>query len=100
MHSCGDVGGNSAGNNSSAPTGIDRVAGLYVSVAAGVLLARAGRDLNLTAAQSSNASWDAENYARLARSQDVGSQINTKFFKKGENYAKTNGNPVVCTAGG
>ncbi len=36
-------------------TGIDRVAGLYVTGPAGVLLANAGRDLNLTAAQVSNA---------------------------------------------
>ena len=36
---------NKAGGNSFAQTGIDRVAGLYVSGPAGVLIASAGRDL-------------------------------------------------------
>ena len=97
---------NRAGNNSFAQTGIDRVAGLYVSGPAGVLIASAGRDLNLTAAQISNQGsglgsattlsaaqninlgtvttsssqdirWSGVNYLRQSNSQDVGSQINT-----------------------
>ncbi|WP_146187760.1 hemagglutinin repeat-containing protein [Limnohabitans sp. T6-5] len=83
-------------------TGIDRVAGLYVSGGVGALVASAGRDLNLTAAAVSNAGtgdtklsagnnlnlntvttrasqsidWDANNYLRQSNSQDVGSQVN------------------------
>ncbi|PUE12943.1 hemagglutinin repeat-containing protein [Limnohabitans sp. T6-20] len=97
---------NRAGNNSFAQPGIDRVAGLYVSGPAGVLIASAGRDLNLTAAQISNQGtgpgsattlsaaqninlgtvttsssqdirWSGVNYLRQSASQDVGSQINT-----------------------
>ena len=94
---------NKVAGNSFAQTGIDRVAGLYVSGAAGVLLASAGRDLNLTAAQigntgtgatalsagnnlnlntvttgtSQNINWDSKNYLRQSQSQDVGTQINT-----------------------
>jgi filamentous hemagglutinin len=96
---------NKAGGNSFAQTGIDRVAGLYVSGPAGVLIASAGRDLNLTAAQISNQGtgpsagttlsaaqninlgtvttsssqdirWSGVNYLRQSASQDVGSQIN------------------------
>ena len=50
---------NNAGANRFAQTGIDRVAGLYVSGSAGVLVASAGRDLNLTAAQIGNAGTGA-----------------------------------------
>ncbi len=83
-------------------TGIDRVAGLYVSGGVGTLVASAGRDLNLKAAALSNAGtgdtklsagnnlnlsatttgasqsivWDANNYVRQSNSQDVGSQVN------------------------
>jgi filamentous hemagglutinin len=83
-------------------TGIDRVAGLYVSGPAGVLIASAGRDLNVTAAQISNqgtgqtslsagqnlnlsavttansqdTTFGANRYLRTSQSQDVGSQIN------------------------
>jgi filamentous hemagglutinin len=92
---------NKVGNNSFAQTGIDRVAGLYVSGPAGVLIASAGRDLNLTAAQignigtgatalsagnninlstvttanSQDINWSGANYLRQSASQDVGSQI-------------------------
>ncbi len=88
-------------SNSFAQTGIDRVAGLYVTGSAGVLLASAGRDLNLTAAAVGNAGtgptvlaagnnlnlstvttsssqnivWDANNRLSQSQSQDVGSQI-------------------------
>jgi filamentous hemagglutinin len=80
---------------------IDRVAGLYVSDAAGVLLASAGGDMNLLAAQVHNAgkgvtqlqagdklnlgavqtgmstdvTHDAQNYARVQMGQEVGTQI-------------------------
>jgi filamentous hemagglutinin len=82
-------------------TGIDRVAGLYVSGANGVLVASAGRDLNLTAAVVSNAGsgntslaagnnfnlasvqteqshhivWDANNRRNDSATQDVGSSV-------------------------
>ncbi len=94
---------NQAGANSFAQTGVDRVAGLYVSGPAGVLVASASNNVNLTAAQVSNAgagasvlaagnqlnlgavttsasqdlNWDLNNYLRQSASQDVGSQINT-----------------------
>lgn len=94
---------NKAGANSFAQTGIDRVAGLYVSGPAGVLIASAGRDLNLTAAQLQNTGtgttvlsaghnlnlstvttassqslvWDANNRLYQSASLDVGTQINT-----------------------
>jgi filamentous hemagglutinin len=85
-------------------TSIDRVAGLYVSNPNGVLVASAGRDINLTAAvvqntgkdgstvldatrnltlatvkigESSNVTFDAKNYARFSASQEVGTQIQT-----------------------
>lgn len=92
---------NTAGNNTFSQTGIDRVAGLYVSGPAGVLIASAGRDITLTAAQVSNAgtgltqlsagrdlnlasvstesrqdlNWNTTNHLRQSTSQDVGSQI-------------------------
>jgi filamentous hemagglutinin len=92
---------NKVGVNSFSQTGIDRVAGLYVSGPAGVLIASAGRDLNLTAAQISNVgsgptqlaaghnlnlntvttansqslNWDANNRLSQSASQDVGSQV-------------------------
>jgi filamentous hemagglutinin len=92
---------NAAGGNAFSQTGIDRVAGLYVSGPAGVLLASAGRDLNLTAAQVSNTgtgqtelkaggsvnmgtvtesssqslNWNANNFLRQSSSQEVGSQV-------------------------
>jgi len=91
------------GANSFSQTGIDRVAGLYVSAPAGVLLASAGNNINLTAAQISNAGtgvtqlsagnnlnlnavntgssqrivWDANNHLNQSSSQDVGTQIRT-----------------------
>jgi len=42
------------GANSFSQSGIDRVAGLYISGPAGVLLASAGNNINLTAAQIIN----------------------------------------------
>lgn len=92
---------NKVGANNFSQTGVDRVAGLYVSGAAGVLLAQAGRDMNLTAAQVSNAgsgpsalsagnnlnlntvttassqslNWNANNRLSQTSSQDVGTQI-------------------------
>jgi filamentous hemagglutinin len=89
------------GANNFSQTGVDRMAGLYVSGAAGVLLASAGRDINLTAAAVSNAgkgdtqfsagnnlnlasvttassqslNWNANNRLSQTASQDVGTQI-------------------------
>jgi len=77
---------------------VSRVAGLYVSNEAGVLLASAGRDVNLTAAvlqadhvqvqagrdlnltsvntaSRLDATRDARNFARVQQSADVGTQI-------------------------
>jgi filamentous hemagglutinin len=81
---------------------VDRVAGLYVTGATGVLQAGAGRDVNLTAAaivnsgtgatvvaagnnlnlnsvqtvDSINATWNAQNYSRYGTQSEVGSAIN------------------------
>jgi filamentous hemagglutinin len=92
---------NTVGANSFSQTGIDRVAGLYVSGPAGVLLASAGNNINLTAAQIHNAGtgltqlnagkdlnlsavnasvsqrvvWDADNRHSQSASMDVGSQV-------------------------
>ena len=92
-----------AGANRFSQTGIDRVASLYVSGPAGVLIASAGRDLTLTAAQIRNdgtgpsllsagrdltlntlttrsdqdIQWSSVNYLRQSNSQEVGSQITT-----------------------
>ena len=92
---------NTVGANSFSQTGIDRVAGLYVSGPAGVLLASAGNNINLTAAQIHNAGtgltqlnagndlnlsavnasvsqrvvWDADNRQSQSASMDVGSQV-------------------------
>ncbi len=92
---------NQAGGNRFAQTGIDRVAGIYVSGPAGVLVASAGNNLNLTAAQIQNAgtgatvltagnnlnlntvavgssqdiNWDSKNYLRQSSTLDVGTQI-------------------------
>ncbi len=90
-----------AGGNRFSHTGLERVAGLYVSGPAGVLLASAGRDVSLTAAQVGNAGagatslragrdvvlstvttgqsqdiqWNAVHHLRQASSQEVGSQV-------------------------
>ncbi|KQZ27064.1 hemagglutinin repeat-containing protein [Duganella sp. Root1480D1] len=92
---------NTVGANSFAQTGIDRVAGLYVSGPAGVLLASAGNNINLTAAQINNSGagltqlnagnnlnlsavntsvsqklvWDANNRQSQSASMDIGSQV-------------------------
>ncbi|MFY7916177.1 MAG: hemagglutinin repeat-containing protein, partial [Rubrivivax sp.] len=89
------------GANSFARQGVDRVAGLYVSGPAGVLLASAGGDIQLTAAQLSNAgtgltqldaggsvqlatvqvgvsqdlNWNATNYLRQSSQAELGSSI-------------------------
>ena len=91
------------GANSFSQSGIDRVAGLYVSAPAGVLLASAGNNINLTAAQIINTGsgptqlvagnnlnlntvntgssqrivWNADNHMSQAYTQDVGTQIHT-----------------------
>lgn len=90
-----------AGANRFSQQGVDRVAGLYVSGPAGVLLANAGRDMNLVAAQvrnqgagvtqfkadgginlgtvkteqSQNINWSDVNYLRQSSSTEVGTQI-------------------------
>lgn len=90
-----------AGGNTFSHQGIDRVAGLYVSGPAGVLLASAGNDIHLIAAQvhnrgsgatllsaggsvnlgtvevgqSQDITWNATNYLRQSRSAEVGSQV-------------------------
>lgn len=92
---------NTVGANSFSQTGVDRVAGLYVSGPAGVLLASAANNINLTAAQIQNAGtgltqlnagkdlklsavnasvsqrvvWDADNRQSQSASMDVGSQV-------------------------
>ena len=92
-----------AGGNAFTRTGVDRVAGLYVTGPAGVLVARAVQDLRLTAAQINNAGtgptvlqagndlildtvtarssqalrWDSKNHLNQSASQDVGTQIST-----------------------
>jgi len=65
---------NQAGANSFAQTGIDRVAGLSISGPAGQLIANAGRDLNLTAAQVSNQGIGPTTQTTLS----AGQNINTK----------------------
>ncbi|MEW5886541.1 MAG: filamentous hemagglutinin N-terminal domain-containing protein, partial [Pseudomonadota bacterium] len=90
-----------AGANTFSRQGMDRIAGLYVSGPAGALLARAGGDIELIAAQLHNAgtgatqlqaagdirlgtartehshalTWSAHNHHRQSRSQEVGSQV-------------------------
>ena len=90
------------GLNTFSRTGLERIAGLYVSDPGGTLLASAGRDVNLTAAilqsqgsvgitagnninlatvaaaQSANSVRDARNYVRSSQSQEVGSQISAQ----------------------
>ncbi|MDH4375659.1 MAG: hemagglutinin repeat-containing protein [Ramlibacter sp.] len=81
---------------------VDRVAGLYVSDPAGTLVARAGRDVQITAAvvrsegsaqvvagrdlvvdtlqthSSQDLRWDAQNARREATSAEVGSQLSAR----------------------
>jgi filamentous hemagglutinin len=92
---------NQAGGNTFSQQGIDRIAGLYVSGEAGVLLASAGNDIHLIAAQVRNAgtgatqlqaggdlhlatvqtgqshdiTWNANHYHRQSSSTDVGTHI-------------------------
>ena len=92
---------NQAGGNTFSHSGIDRIAGLYVSGPDGVLLASAGGDVNLVAAQilntgaggiqiqaggdinldtvhtgeSHNITWNQHNYHRESHHQEVGSYI-------------------------
>ncbi len=91
----------STGASTFSQTGIERVAGLYVSGPAGVLLASAGRDMTLTAAQvrnqgtgqttlsagqdlklnavtvseSNDTTFGAHRALRTSQSQDVGSSV-------------------------
>ncbi len=95
-------GANQVGASSFSRTGVDRVAGLYVSGGNGTLVASAGRDLNIVAGVVGNAGSgttgliagnnlnvqaltthvqensvrDANNYFKSGTTQDVGSQIN------------------------
>lgn len=67
-----------AGASSSQLTQLDRVAGLYVTGEVGVLVASAGRDIDLrtvTTAQASNLTANTRNYLRQSDTQEVGSQI-------------------------
>jgi filamentous hemagglutinin len=94
-------GSTKAGSNRFSQQGVDRVAGLYVTGPAGVLLAQAGNNMTLTAAQVNNAgsgvtqlqagndftlatvnienshdiTWNANNYHRQSSSAEVGTQI-------------------------
>jgi len=100
-------------------TGVDRVAGLYVSGANGTLVASAGRDLNIVAGVVSNAgsattslsagnnftlasvktgeqnsiTWDADNHLNYGNTQTVGSTING-----GGNVNLKAGNDITATA--
>lgn len=89
----------SVGPTVSSFTGIDRVAGLYITNPGGTLLASAGRDANIVAgviqsqgsaqlqagnninlntitkSDSVDATHDERNYTRFSQSQDVGSQL-------------------------
>lgn len=96
---------NLAGPSTFTRTGIERVAGLYVSGPAGVLVASAGRDITLTAAvvatsgadghtlidagndlvlgsvatsQQDNVVWDAKNHLNQGRTWEVGTVIQTQ----------------------
>jgi filamentous hemagglutinin len=100
-------------------TGVDRVAGLYVSGANGTMVASAGRDLNIVAGVVSNAgngatslsadnnftlasvktgeqnniTWDADNHLNYGNTQTVGSTING-----GGNVNLKAGNDLTATA--
>ena len=100
-------------------TGIDRVAGLYVSGSNGTLVASAGRDLNIVAGVVSNAgsgatslsagnnftlssvkteeknniTWNADNHLNYGNTQIVGSAING-----GGNVNLKAGNDLTATA--
>lgn len=115
-----------AGNGVFASEQLDRVAGLYVSGPAGVLIASAGRDLNLTAAQISNqgtgqtelaaggslhlstvqtgssidVTHDAQNYARVQQSQDVGTQISGQGAVTLQAQTELNAKAANVNAGG
>ena len=94
-----------AGQGSFTRTGIERVAGLYVSGPAGVLIASAGRDLTLTAAQIANSGvggqtlidagntltlasvttaaqdnivWDDKNHLKQGSTMEVGTTIRSQ----------------------
>ncbi|NMM07118.1 filamentous hemagglutinin N-terminal domain-containing protein [Polaromonas sp.] len=96
---------NAVGANTFSRTGIDRVAGLYVSNPGGVLVASAGRDTNILGGVISNAGeggatvlaagrnlnlatvttqeanmlvWDAQNRLSYSHSNEVGSQVNAQ----------------------
>lgn len=115
-----------AGNGVFASEQLDRMAGLYVSGPAGVLLASAGRDMNLTAAQLSNqgtgqtqlaaggslrlsavqtgssidVTHDAQNYARVQQSQDVGTQISGQGAVTLQAQTELNAKAANVNAGG
>jgi filamentous hemagglutinin len=89
------------GSTNFSRTGIDRVAGLYVSGADGTLVASAGRDLNIVAGvvanagtgattlsatnnlnlktlqtgEQNNITWNADNHLNYGNTQEVGSQV-------------------------
>ena len=91
-----------AGPNTFTRTTLDRVAGLYVSDAAGVLIASAGQDVNLTGAllqsggtvqvqagrdltlgtvrteKSDQAHWNASNHLSSSASSEVGTRIQSQ----------------------
>ncbi len=112
-------GSNEVGASSFSRTGIDRVAGLYVSGEGGALVASAGRDMNIVAGVVSNAGngatslsagnnmkfsalttqvqensvRDANNYFKYSTTQDVGSQVSG-----GGNVNLSAGNTFSATA--
>ncbi|XDZ50095.1 hemagglutinin repeat-containing protein [Neisseriaceae bacterium CLB008] len=53
-------------------TSIDRVAGLYVTEDAGILLAQSGRDINLAAANVSNSGAEGQTYLLAGNDLNVG----------------------------
>lgn len=82
-------------------TAVDRIAGLYVTGEGGQLQVSAGRDISLTAAtvagakdstvslqagrdlslgtvtkgEHSDVTWDSQNYARMSRTEEIGSKV-------------------------
>ncbi|WP_426107736.1 hemagglutinin repeat-containing protein [Massilia sp. TSP1-1-2] len=61
-----------AGGQTSAATGIERVAGLYVTGENGLLVASAGRDIKLLAGQIGNAGKDGETVVNAGRNIELG----------------------------
>ncbi|MCL2656988.1 MAG: filamentous hemagglutinin N-terminal domain-containing protein, partial [Betaproteobacteria bacterium] len=94
-------GANQAGASDFSRTNLDRIAGLYVTNPGGALIASAGRDVNLTAAQVINAGENSQTVISAGRDLNlntVGVGVQENLVRDANNTLKQGGTQEVGTS--